>query len=208
MKLEKLNDNKIRITLNSEDLKENDIDFHTFMSNPIESQELFFSVLDRAEKELGFVTDDYKIMVEALAMSNGNFILTVTRIEPEKGKSTYRKKKINIRRKTSITDESKAIYCFSSFDEFCSFCNFLNNNILKNINNFVSSISLYEYNKKYYLVLTDLHMNANLLKSFCSSITEFANFVDHANLFETKLLEYGTLIMKDNAIDICLSHFC
>ena len=161
MKLEKLNDNKIRITLNSEDLKENDIDFHTFMSNPIESQELFFSVLDRAEKELGFVTD-----------------------------------------------ESKAIYCFSSFDEFCSFCNFLNNNILKNINNFVSSISLYEYNKKYYLVLTDLHMNANLLKSFCSSITEFANFVDHANLFETKLLEYGILIMKDNAIDIALSHFC
>lgn len=208
MKLEKLNDNKIRITLNSEDLKENDIDFHTFMSNPIESQELFFSVLDRAEKELGFVTDDYKIMVEALAMSNGNFILTVTRIEPEKGKGTYRKKKINIRRKTSITDESKAIYCFSSFDEFCSFCNFLNNNILKNINNFVSSISLYEYNKKYYLVLTDLHMNANLLKSFCSSITEFANFVDHANLFETKLLEYGILIMKDNAIDIALSHFC
>lgn len=208
MKLERLNDDKIRITLNSEDLKENDIDFHTFMSNPIESQELFFSVLDKAEKELGFVTDDYKIMVEALAMSNGNFILTVTRIEPEKGKSTYRKKKINIKRKTSITDESKAIYCFSSFDEFCSFCNFLNNNVLKNINDFVSSISLYEYNKKYYLVFTDLHMNANLLKSFCSSITEFASFIEHADLFETKLLEYGNLIMKDNAIDIALSHFC
>lgn len=208
MKLEKLNDNKIRITLNSEDLKENDIDFHTFMANPIESQELFFNVLDKAEKELGFVTDDYKIMVEALAMSNGNFVLTVTRIEPERGKGTYRKKKINIKRKSSITNSSKAIYSFNSFDEFCNFCNFLNNNILKNLNNFIDSISLYEYNKNYYLVFTNIHMNNNLLKSFCSSITEFATFVDHADLFETKLLEYGTLIMKDNAIDIALSHFC
>lgn len=208
MKLEKLNNDKIRITLNSDDLKENDIDFHTFMSNPIESQELFFNVLDKAEKELGFVTDNYKIMVEALAMSNGNFVLTVTRMEPEKSKATYKKKKINIKRKISITDGTKAIYCFNSFDEFCGFCNFLNTNILKNINNFVNSISLYEYNKKYYLIFTNLHMNANLLKRFCSSITEFATFVDHADLFETKLLEYGTLIMKDNAIDLCLHHFC
>ncbi len=208
MKLEKLNNDKIRITLNSEDLKENDLDFHTFMSNPIESQELFFSVLDKAEKELGFVTEDYKIMVEALAMSNGNFVLTVTRIEPEKGKNTYRKKKINIKRRSSITNGEKAIYSFNSFDEFCSFCNFLNNNVLKNLNDFVDSVSLYEYNKKYYLVFKNLHMNVNLLKSFCSSITEFAVFVDNADLFETKLLEYGTLIMKDNAIDICLSHFC
>lgn len=208
MKLEKLNDNKIRITLNSEDLKENDIDFHTFMANPIESQELFFNVLDKAEKELGFVTDDYRIMVEALAMSNGNFVLTVTRIEPEKGKGTYKRKKINIRRKSSITNGAKAIYCFDSFDEFCSFCHFLNNNILKDVNDFIDSVSLYAYNEKYYLVFTNLHMNNNLLKSFCSSITEFASFVDNADLFETKLLEYGTLIMKDNAIDICLSHFC
>ena len=52
MKLEKLNDNKIRITLNLDDLKENHIDFHTFMSNSIESQELFLDMLDKAEKEL------------------------------------------------------------------------------------------------------------------------------------------------------------
>ena len=208
MKLEKLNDDKIRITLNSDDLKENNIDFHTFMSNPIESQDLFFNVLDKAEKELGFVTDDYKIMVEALAMSNGNFVLTVTRIEPEKGRTTYRKKKINIKRKNFVTDTKKAIYSFNSFDEFCSFCTFLNNSVLKNVNDFVDSISLYEYNKKYYLVFSNLHMNNNLLKSFCSSITEFAIFVEHSDLFETKLLEYGTLVMKDKAIDIALSHFC
>lgn len=208
MKIEKLNEDKIRITLNLEDLKENDIDFHTFMSNSIESQELFLDMLDKAEKEVGFVTDDYRIMIEALAMSNGNFVLTVTRFEPEKSKGTYKKKKVNIKRKRSFVNTKKAIYCFESFDEFCSFCSFLNNNALRFMNNFAESISLYEYNEKYYLVLTNILVNNNLLKTFCSSITEFAHFVDNANLFESKLLEYGKIVMKNNAIDVCIKHFC
>ncbi len=209
MKLEKLNDDKIRITLNLDDLKENDIDFHTFMSNSIESQELFLDMLDKAEKELGFVTDDYKVMIEALAMTNGNFVLTVTRLEPDKNnKATYNKKKVTIKRKSSPINARKAIYCFNSFDEFCSYCNFLNSNMLKNMNAFADSITLFEYKEKYYLVFTNIVVNNSLLKLFCSSITEFASFVSDADLFESKLLEYGNVIMKDSAIDDCLKYFC
>lgn len=208
MKIEKLNDDKIRITLNLEDLQANDIDFHTFMSNSIESQELFLDMLDKAEKEVGFVTDDYKIMIEALAMSNGNFVLTVTRFEPEKGKGTYKKKRVNIKRKNTLINNEKAIYCFDSFDEYCAYCNFLNNNALRYMDNLADNISLYEYNGKYYLIFTNIKINNNLLRTFCSSITEFAHFVDNAFLFESKLLEYGNMIMKNNAIDTCLKHFC
>ena len=208
MKIEKLNDNKIRITLNLTDLEENHIDFHTFMSNSIESQKIFLDMLDKAEKEVGFITDDYKVMIEALAMSNGNFVLTVTRFEPEKANTIYKKKKINIKRKVHKIDTKKAIYCFNTFDEYCNFCNFLSNNILKYMNNFSDSMSLFEYNSKYYLVISNIHINTNLLRNFCSSITEFARFIDNASLFETKLLEYGNLIMKDNAIDTCIEHFC
>lgn len=208
MKIEKLNDDKIRITLNLEDLEENHIDFHTFMSNSIESQELFLNVLDKAEKELGFVTDDYKVMIEALATTNGNFILTVTRFEYEKEKGITKRKKVNIKRKITSIDTNKAIYCFNSFDEYCNFCNFLNNNILRYMDNFADNITLYEYNDKYYLVISNIHINNNLLKTFCSSITEFAYFVDNCNLFESKLLEYGKVVMKDNAIDTCIKHFC
>lgn len=208
MKIEKLNDNKIRITLNLTDLEENHIDFHTFMSNSIESQKIFLDMLDKAEKEVGFVTDDYRVMIEALAMSDGNFVLTVTRFESERTNTTYRKKKVNIKRKVNEIDNKKAIYCFNTFDEYCSFCNFLNNNILKHMNDFADSMSLFEYNSKYYLVISNVHINTNLLKTFCSSITEFASFIEEANLFENKLLEYGNLIMKDNAIDTCIKHFC
>lgn len=70
MQIEKLNENKIRITLNLDDLKENNIDLHSFMSNSIESQDLFYNMLDKAEKEVGFETKDYKLMIEALAVPN------------------------------------------------------------------------------------------------------------------------------------------
>ena len=79
MKFEKLNENKIRITLNTQDLIEKNIDFHSFMSNSQESQNLFLDMLDEAEKKVGFITKDYKIKIEALALSDGNFILTITR---------------------------------------------------------------------------------------------------------------------------------
>jgi len=70
MKIEKLNENKIRITLNMEDLRERDIDFHSFMSNSIESQSIFLDMLDKADREVGFNTDDCRIMIEALALKD------------------------------------------------------------------------------------------------------------------------------------------
>lgn len=155
MKIEKLNEDKIRITLNKEDLEAENIDFHTFMSNPIESQDIFLDMLEKAEKEVGFITDDYRLMIEALAMNDGNFILTVTRMEVEKKERiSYKKKKVNIKRKNINIHSDIAIYRFESFDDFCEFCNFISNGTLHNLNNFINSISLYSYNDKYYLVFS------------------------------------------------------
>ena len=207
MKIEKLNEDKIRITLNLQDLQEKDIDFHAFMSNSIESQDIFLDMLEEAEKEVGFVTEDYRIMIEALAMNDGNFVLTVTRIGQEKDKCTYKKKKLNIKRKSCIPNANKAIYCFNCFDEFCEFCNFLKRNVLKNMDGFAEKISLYFYNDKYYLVLSNIKVSIGLLKTFCSSITEFAHFINNSELYESKLLEYGNLIIDDNAVDVCMKYF-
>ncbi len=70
MKIEKLNENKIRVTLNIDDLAERDIDYHSFMSNSIESQSIFIDMLNKAEREVGFNTEDCRIMIEALALKD------------------------------------------------------------------------------------------------------------------------------------------
>ena len=80
MKIEKLNTDKIRITLNFEDLKNNDIDIHTFMSNSTENQNLFLYILDLAEEQYGFSTDNYKVRIETMYLNNNSFILNITNV--------------------------------------------------------------------------------------------------------------------------------
>ena len=207
MKIEKLNENKIRITLNLDDLTENNIDFHSFMSNSIDSQEIFLDMLDRANKEVGFNTDDCKIMIEALAMSDGHFVLTITKYKLEESKEAPSKKRFNIKRKSPNLNPTKTVYSFYNFDEFCDFCNSLEKKVIKNISKLAESIELYEYNDVYYLVLTNIDMNFKYLRQFCSGITEFGNFVHNSDLFECRILEYGDLIFPDNAISNLVEHF-
>lgn len=121
MKFEKLNDDKIRITLNSQDLIERKIDFHSFMSNSLNSQDLFLEILEEAEKKVGFITKDYKVRIEALAMNDGDFIFTVTRLTPNKEKDPSKLNKLKVKRKNINQTNSTLIYQFNSFDDFCNF---------------------------------------------------------------------------------------
>lgn len=205
MRFEKLNENKIRITLTNQDLIKKNIDFHSFMANPIESQDLFFDMLDKAEKEIGFVTKDYRIRIEAIQIAGGDFVLTITRSLPENLKY-QEKKKIHIRRKKLDFNDTQATYLFNTFDDFCYFVNFLNNNSIS-ITNIAKNICLYEYKKQYYLNFSGVNLNYPDLKKLFSSITEFATYINNTDLFKRKLIENGKVIMKNNAIKTAITYF-
>ena len=203
MQIEKLNENKIRITLNLEDLKEKNIDLHSFMSKSIETQDLFYDMLDKAEKELGFKTKDYKLMIEALAVPEGKFILTVTRFLPEK----TQKKKVKVKRKNIKPESNKSIYMFNNFDNFIDFCNYLNKFINNNTYIELKKTSLYKYKSKYYLCVDISNINLDVFKSIHCSIIEFATHIINSDLFERRLIEYGIVIFKSNAIGSCIKAF-
>lgn len=205
MNIEKLNDNKVRITLNMSDLESKKVDFHSFMSNSIESQELFLDMLEEAEKKVGFITDNYKIMVEAIALANGNFVFTITRALSES--SPEKKKKLHIKRKVNSLNTNKSIYLFINFEDFCAFCNSLNFSTILNYKNFYENTSLYFYKNNYYLVFSNINANLSIAKNISYAISEFACFVNSSELFERKLKEHGNEIIKNNAIVTCLKHF-
>ncbi len=205
MKIEKLNEDKIRITLNLEELKNKNVDFHSFMSNPIETQSFFLDMLDEAEREIGFSTENYRIAIEALAMSNGNFIFTVTRIQEQ---NKFTKKKLHIKKKIETLGKSNtSIFEFENFEDFCDFCNYLNNSIFVTIKDYIKSNILYKYNEKYYLVFKNNKIEPIVFNSFCASMSEFSKSIRNAETFENKLKEYGTIIVKTNAIKTGLKYF-
>lgn len=209
MKIEKLNDNKIRITLNMDDLNERNLDLHSFMSNSIESQDIFLDMLNKADEEVGFNTDDCRIMIEALALNDGHFVLTITKFEHKTDEKALPKKKtLHIKRKSPTLNFAKTIYSFDGFNDFCEFCTFLRNTLdEKQISDFAKVSDLYEYNSNFYLILTDINTNSKSLDYICSSITEFAHFVNSSELFERKIKEYGKLVIENSAILTCMEYF-
>ena len=118
------------------------------------------------------------------------------------------KKNLHIKRKSPTFSSSKIIYSFESFDAFCDFCTFIERSPYKSeLPKFAKASDLYEYNSNYYLIFTKLDQNSEVMRFICHSITEFAHYIDHSELFEKKITEYGKLIMKNNAIEEAIHYF-
>lgn len=207
MKFEKINENKLRITLNINDLENKNINYQSFMSNSVDTQKLFSDMLDKAEEECGFTTKNYKIMIEALVTTKGDFIITVTRSSPKENSSLYGKKVLKTKRKTIPNISTKSIYLFDNFEDFCSFCTYLDDEIIENLSKISKNIKLYYYKDNYYLLLNNLNKNLKLTKKFITKLPDFAKYVHNSEIVESKLLEYGKLIIKNNAIKIGLKYF-
>lgn len=204
MRIEKLNENKIRVFLNLEDLKEKNIDLHTFMSNSIESQDLFMEMLNKAETDFGFKTRNYKLMIEALASSDGSFVFTITRLKPETSSKSVLPK---VKRQSVKPNKLISIYSFDNFDDFCECCNYINTSPLNKLLSKLKNSSLIKYKDNYYLVMRNLKLNLADLKSFTYMISEFSSKSKNDELLERKLSEYGDLIFPKNAINNCLKFF-
>ena len=210
MKFEKVNENKIRITLSIRDLEEKDIDFHDFMSNSIETQDLFLDMLEEVEEKVGFKTRDCKVKIEALAMTENSFVLTVTRVLPDGNKKTLYaipKKKPKAKRKVNNINEPCLVYKFNSFDDYCNFIEYMARNVLVDSVNLAGNICLYTYNDGYYLVLSNLNTEYKNISGFFTAITEFAVYIPEPDLYVHRIYESGNLFIKNNAFKKSFSYF-
>lgn len=226
MKFEKLTENKIRIIIKKEDLKDTSLDLHTIMSKVITSQTLFLGILERAKKEVGFESIGHKLLIEAFYSNDDVIVFTITKFEALKDKNTISidvditsedssrpksnpfGKTLKVKRKINKLPKSNfGIYKFNVFEDFCSFCNSLKK--LSHISTYklLSSSSVYLYKNTYYLVLNGINLKHKSLLQFYSCLSEFSDFCTHDNHFEAKLKEYGKCIMKSRAISTGLKYF-
>ena len=211
MKIEKITENKLRIVLNIEDLETNNIDFDSVVNNTPETQTLILSILNQAEKEVGFYTQDCKILIEALASFDGNFVFTITKTPPSiSNTSTHSfSRKVPRSKKKPFKSFSSLIYSFQNFEEFCEFCKALHIEFLSHecIKLICKNTALYFYNNTYYLLISGVNTNYEHLNVFFSVISEFTDRVDNCKNFDAKLFEHGKPIFKKNAISNTINIF-
>ena len=81
MKIEKVNENQIRCTLSKEDLEDRQIKLSELAYGSEKAKSLFHDMIQQANYEFGFQTDDTPIMVEAIPLSGDHIILQITKVE-------------------------------------------------------------------------------------------------------------------------------
>lgn len=81
MKIEKLNDNQIRCTLNKHDLIDRELKLSELAYGSEKAKGLFRDMMNQAFDEFGFEADDIPLVIEAIPVSGDCIVLIVTKVE-------------------------------------------------------------------------------------------------------------------------------
>ena len=81
MKIEKINDNQIRCTLNSDDLATRQIKLSELAYGAEKAKNLFRDMMIQAQDECGFEADNLPLMIEAIPITADSIVLIITKVE-------------------------------------------------------------------------------------------------------------------------------
>ncbi len=170
MKIKKINNDKLKVILSSDDLDEKNVDIDSFLANPIESQNLFFEILDLAEEKYDFEIENNRAIIEAISLDNSIFILTITKLQNEI--CTY--------------NTGYRVYCFEDVNSLLEFYSLAQKN-----NVYFNKSNIYQFENKYYFINEedDKHLEYLLL--------DFSYPLKNYSLLQDFLIEYGNKI-KNN----------
>lgn len=202
MKIEKITENKIRVLFNSSDFNFEHLSSKNFIAETLQNSFLLAEILKKAENEVGFNTDGCKLLIESFSSSENILVFTITKYTPE-----AQKRKLIVRKKHTYYENLRTVFQFETFENFCLLCTRIKQSNLMKKKEFLKNISLYLYNNTYFLIIKNVSIYDDLLKSLISLISEFATPVKTTYSFENKLLEHGELIIKHNAILAGIKYF-
>lgn len=208
MKIEKISDNKIKITISLDDLEERNIDLDSLNYNSPAAQELFWDMMEQAEIQFGFNVSDSQLVIEPVPDSDDGFIITITRVEDEEDfesihkyiKNRYKKNDLKVKRKNRKVFSSLVIYSFSDFDDLCA--------LAKKIGPvYCGESSIYKLKDTYFLVLSKNSFNSSGTKALETLFSEYGHKVNNAVFFEGYLNEYAEKIIEYNAVEVLSNYF-
>ena len=181
MKIEKISSNKIKITVTNEDMNVLGITFESFINDSPERNELFRSLIRRAEFETGMIIDNSRLMIEASPLKYDGIVVFFTKLDSEE-EFPLPGFKTRLRAKPKKAVPDTAAYVFDSTDSLLDY---------SAASKIKADGDLYCFAEKYYLILpsgaeTDIN------------ISEYAT--KEEGITKAFLSEHGKLLIKDNAL--------
>ncbi len=222
MKIEKLSETQIQVTLNHSDLTDRDLKISELAYGSKKAQALFKDMMARAYEDFGFETDNVPLMIEAVPLSADSIMIVVTKVEdpsqieqkleaigerpthrtfknPEEDRLTdlalmgsEATEQVKENTKSKVTSIT---YLFNDFDNVCMAAHRIQPM-------FVGDNSLYKFNQKYYLIL-EKNKKANINSdALVGVLDEFGSKFPSSDLNEQFLKEHGKLMIQTHAVDV------
>ena len=189
MKFELLKSNKIKVTMNAQDLRELGISFEAMAKNSPESRDVFFELLRRAEKETGFSYDNARLVVEAaIQAEKSEMTLFVTKVDNAEEKALFDKlSKINLEltrenKKEERKEETKPVNTMielADFEDVIKMCHCMRECFWG---------TLYSYKDKYYMTMLPIYI---------PKASEFGIVCPEG--YRSIVEEHGTPVVKNSA---------
>ncbi len=187
MKFELLKPNKIKVTVETQDLEEWGISADEMAKNTPETREIFFEMLRRAEKETGFSCNNARLVVEAAINSlMSELTLFVTKVDNDEEQKLFDKLSTQIkaekekpRQKKEKKQSVSTMVELDDFEDVIKMCHVMRECFWG---------SLYSYNDKYYMTM---------LPSYIPKASEFGAVCPEK--YRTVVEEHGKPIVKNSA---------
>ncbi|MEG1989751.1 MAG: adaptor protein MecA [Clostridia bacterium] len=202
MKVEKISENKVKITLSIDELNQRNITLKDIEKDSVKAKNLFLELIEESNLESNFVFEHAQLFVEATTDSNDFFTVTITKVDDFPDLSKYNlieqnSEKTKSKRMPALNNDYTLfnVFCFDSLDTLVNMCD-----ILKSSPHFLGKNSLLKYDEKYFLIFSKYSIkNIKFLKTY-SILSEFSINTYEGILFETSLKEKGKIIIKDKAL--------
>lgn len=205
MRIEKINENVLKVTITLNDLEERNIDLGSLNYNSPAAQELFWDMMEKAEEEYGFASGESQLIFEASPENEDGFVVTITKVDADGEfesiqkyiKSKYKNSELKQKKKKSKVCSTLKIYCFNNLDDVCR--------LTKRVTAvYQGESTLFRYRESYYLLLSGISTSSQSLEIIMS---EYSVLVGNPGFFEGYLNEYGEKIISDNAIETLNTYF-
>jgi len=208
MKIERISDNMIKVTISLNDLEERNIDLGLLNYNSTAAQELLWDMMEQAEIECGFDMSDSQLIIEPMPDSEDGFIITITKIDEDGDfesihkyiKSRFRRTDLRLKSRNNRLCSTIAIYCFQDLDDLIELCKRI-------IPIYTGDSSLYRLKNHYYLLLTRNSYTVSDLNTFDVLLNEYSTTVSNVSFYEGYLNEYGEEIIADHAVETVVDYF-
>lgn len=204
MKIERISENQLKLTLTRDDLTERDIRLEDLISPSEKTQQLFRDIMEQALEEDDFLSENTPLMVEATPLGTEGIMIIITKVSQKDDNAPllsqvlenrrWKKKPMDTLEYTEPQSADILVYSFPTLDDVIRLC-------IRLEDSFKGESAVYKNDNRYFLTLQgDAYTAENTPAELELILKEYGQKHISSPLAKYYLLEHGETLIPEKAV--------